>query len=83
MSSCSKEEVQQMKTDLNEVCRSLNVTIVPKDFQIEFFCKAVKGIDGFLLVEVICSLLVGNNVIQIRPRAEVENLFCTNCFLLC
>jgi hypothetical protein len=49
--NCAESE-QKMKSDLNDICRALNITVIPKDFQLKFLCKAVLGINGFLLVRI-------------------------------
>ena len=60
MSDLFKDDVQKMKNDLTDIRHSLKIVTVPKDFQVEFFCRAVKGINGFLLVcmmhDTLCSM---------------------------
>ena len=41
---------EEMKTQLYIICKDLELNIVPKDFQIDFFCRAVSGANGFLRV---------------------------------
>ena len=41
---------EEMKTVLKNICKDLDLNIEPKDFQIDFFCRAVSGANGFLRV---------------------------------
>ena len=50
MSYQFEDDVQKMEINLKDICSSLKILATPKDFQVEFFCKAVEGISGFLLV---------------------------------
>ena len=35
---------------ISEICENFKWEIKPKKFQLDFFCKAVKGLSGFLEV---------------------------------
>ena len=39
-----------LKIVLQDICCSLNISVVPKDFQVDFMAKAILGLNGFLLV---------------------------------
>ena len=44
---------EEMKVQLQNICVSLNLRIEPKQFQIDFFCRAVSGANGFLKVKIL------------------------------
>ena len=85
MSCDAEEDVKIMKVTLSEICRILNLSVKPKTFQVDFFCKAVKCISGFLLV---CNNNAFNVITLIqsltfRLLAALASLCCTSYCLMC
>ena len=60
----SEEEICQ---SMSEICCTFNWKVTPKQFQQEFFVKAVAGVSGFL--EVFVVVVVGGDLFIFKWQA--------------